>query len=96
VIRSGGTARIWSRQRNDLTDGFCDIAAAAVSQLPDGVILDGELLVSTNGRLDFDALQKRLVTTCPAKARQLIAAILASYVAFDLLEIAGVDLRTQR
>jgi hypothetical protein len=34
VIRSGGTARIWSRQRNDLTDGFRDIAAAAVSQLP--------------------------------------------------------------
>ena len=41
VIRSGGTVRIWSRQRNDLTDGFRDIAAAAVSQLPDGVVLDG-------------------------------------------------------
>jgi ATP-dependent DNA ligase len=96
VIRSGGTARIWSRQRNDLTDGFRDIAAAAVSQLPDGVVLDGELVVSTNGRLDFDALQKRLVTTSPARARQLIAAIPASYVAFDLLAYGGVDLRTQR
>jgi ATP-dependent DNA ligase len=41
VIRTGGAARIWSRQRNDLTDGFRDIAAAAVSQLPDGVVLDG-------------------------------------------------------
>jgi ATP-dependent DNA ligase len=96
VARGGGTARIWSRQRNDLTDRFRDIAAAAVSQLPDGVILDGELLVSTNGRLDFDALRKRLVTTAPARARQLIAAIPASYVAFDLLAYAGVDLRTQR
>jgi ATP-dependent DNA ligase len=65
VIRTGGTARIWSRQRNDLTDRFRDIAIAAVSQLPDGVVLDGELVVSTNGRLDFDALQKRLVTTSP-------------------------------
>jgi hypothetical protein len=96
VTRGGGTARSWSRQRNDLTDGFRDIAAAAVSQLPDGVVLDGELLVSTNGRLDFDALQKRLVTTSPARPRQLIAAIPASYVAFDLLASAGVDLRTQR
>jgi ATP-dependent DNA ligase len=96
VIRGGGTARIWSRQRNDLTDGFRDIAAAAVSQLPDGVVLDGELVVSTNGRLDFDALQKRLVTTSPARARHLIAAIPASYVAFDLLAYGGVDLRTQR
>ncbi|WP_346280153.1 hypothetical protein [Pseudonocardia sp.] len=41
MIRTGGAARIWSRQRNDLTDGFRDIAAAAVSQLPDGVVLDG-------------------------------------------------------
>jgi ATP-dependent DNA ligase len=97
VIRSGGTVRIWSRLRNDLTDGFRDIAAAAVSQLPDGVVLDGELLVvGTNGRLDFDGLQKRLVTTSPAKDRQLIAAIPASYVAFDLLAYGGVDLRTQR
>jgi ATP-dependent DNA ligase len=44
VIRTGGTARIWSRQRNNLTDGFRDIAAAAVSQVPDGVVLDGELV----------------------------------------------------
>jgi ATP-dependent DNA ligase len=58
--------------------------------------INGELVVSTNGRLDFDALQKRLVTTSPARARQLIAAIPASYVAFDLLAYAGVDLRTQR
>ena len=96
VIRCGGTARIWSRQRNNLTDRFRDIAAAAVSQLPDGEVLDGELVVSTNGRLDFDALQKRLVTTSPARARQLSAAIPASYVAFDLLAYGGVDLRTQR
>ena len=58
--------------------------------------INGELVVSTNGRLDFDALQKRLVTTSPAGACRLIAAIPASYVAFDLLAIAGVDLRTQR
>src|SRR5207253_3132135 len=59
VIRSGGTARIWSRQRNDLTDGFRDIAAAAVSQLPDGVEVNWSS--APNGRLDFAALQKRLV-----------------------------------
>ena len=63
--------------------------------MPDGVVLDGELVVSINGRLDFDALQKRLVTTSAARARHLIAAIPASYVAFDLLAVGGVDLRTQ-
>ena len=41
IVRSAGTARIWSRQRKDLTARFPDIAVAAVEQLPDGVVLDG-------------------------------------------------------
>ncbi len=48
------------------------------------------------GRLSFDQLQRRLVTTSPAKARELAARAPASYMAFDLLAVAGVDIRTQR
>jgi ATP-dependent DNA ligase len=40
-VRRDGKARIWSRQRKDLTDRFPDIEAAAVQELPDGVVLDG-------------------------------------------------------
>ena len=69
--------------------------AGAVRQLPDGVVVDGELLISLDNRLDFDALRRRLVTS-PAKARHLIATVPASYVAFGPLAIGGVDLRTQR
>jgi ATP-dependent DNA ligase len=87
--------RIWSRNQRDLTDRFPDIARAAEDQLPAGAVVDGELVILTTGRLSFDALQRRLVTA-PAKARDLIAAAPASYVAFDLLALAGVDLRTQR
>ncbi|TCN32125.1 ATP dependent DNA ligase-like protein [Kribbella orskensis] len=94
-VRSAGTARIWSRQRKDLTAQFPDIAAAAVEQLPDGVVLDGELVILAGGRLSFDALQRRLVTA-PSKARRLVASIPASYAAFDVLAAGGVDLRTQR
>jgi ATP-dependent DNA ligase len=47
-----------------------------------------------DGRLSFDGLQQRLVTS-PAKARARAAELPAAYVAFDLLAIAGVDLRTQ-
>ncbi|MEU4607492.1 hypothetical protein AB0F43_31290 [Kribbella sp. NPDC023972] len=94
-VRSGDSARIWSRQRKDLTAQFPDIAAAAARMLPDGVVLDGELVIlGPDGRLSFDALQRRLVTA-PAKARQLIADYPAAYAAFDLLAIGGVDLRTQ-
>ena len=52
-------------------------------------------MILVDGRLSFDALQHRLVTS-PTKARGLVVSTPASYVAFDLLTIAGVDLRTQR
>jgi ATP-dependent DNA ligase len=59
-------------------------------------VVDGELVIlAADGRLSFDALQRRLVTS-PANARKLVATVPASYVAFDLLAIGGVDLRTQR
>jgi ATP-dependent DNA ligase len=57
--------------------------------------MNGELVIMVDGRLSFDALQRRLVTS-PAKARQMVEKIPASYVAFDLLAYGGVDLRTQR
>jgi hypothetical protein len=57
--------------------------------------INGDLVISIDNRLSFDALQRRLVTS-PAKARQLVAVVPASYVAFDLLAIGGIDLRTQR
>ena len=89
------TRRGCARQCKDLTDRFPDIAAAAVRQVEEGVVLDGELVMLVDGRLSFDALQRRLVTA-PAKARRLVGAVPASYVAFGLLAVAGVDLRTQR
>jgi hypothetical protein len=45
--------------------------------------------------LSFDLLQHRLVTT-PAKVRRLVAEHPASFMAFDLLAVGGVDIRPQR
>lgn len=95
IVRSGDEARLWSRNGKDLTVHFPDIAAAAASQLEEGVVLDGELVIMLNGRLSFDALQRRLVTG-RAKASVLAKQMPALYVAFDLLARGGVDLRTQR
>ncbi|MFC6156121.1 ATP-dependent DNA ligase [Kribbella jiaozuonensis] len=96
IVRRGQAARLWTRNRSDITDRFPDIAAAAILQVPDGVVLDGELVIlGADGRLSFDALQQRLVTS-PAKARAKAAELPASYAAFDVLATGGVDLRTQR
>ena len=58
--RTGGGARLWSRNGNDLTDTFPEIARA-VRGLPfPGMILDGEVVVhDTAGMPSFSLLQKR-------------------------------------
>jgi ATP-dependent DNA ligase len=56
------------------------------------VVLDGEAVIWNRGRLDFDALQRRMVTSraaLPAVASELPA----SFVAFDVLAVAGQDTR---
>jgi ATP-dependent DNA ligase len=96
IVRHGPKAILWTRNHNDISDRFPDVVGAAVRQVPDGVVLDGELVILTAaGRLSFDALQQRLVSS-PAKARRLAAEQPASYAAFDVLAANGVDLRTQR
>src|SRR4051812_15541356 len=63
--------------------------------LPDGCVLDGELVSSIDGRLKL-----RRAAAAPrdlaGQGRNLVATVPASYVVFDLLAIGGVDLRTQR
>jgi ATP-dependent DNA ligase len=56
------------------------------------VVLDGETVIWNRDRLDFDALQQRMVTSraaLPALANELPA----SFVAFDVLAVAGQDTR---
>jgi len=96
IVRHGDGARLWSRQGKDLTDRFRDVAAAAARLLPAGCVVDGELVsLDASGRLSFDLLQRRLVTS-PRTSRRVLSATPASYMAFDLLAVNGVDIRTQR
>src|ERR1700712_5713840 len=60
IVRDEGHTSLLSRQGKDLTAGFPDIAAAASAQVPPGFVVDGEAVVWHGGRLDFDALQRRL------------------------------------
>jgi ATP-dependent DNA ligase len=60
--------------------------------LPDGCVVDGEIVIATPRGLDFDALQLRLH---PAASRvaKLAGESPSSFVAFDLLAADGNDLR---
>jgi len=91
IVRDERTT-LWSRQGKDLTVSFPEIAAAAEAEIPSGCVLDGELVIWSEGRLSFDSLQRR-VGSRALRAKQLGNELPASYVAFDLLAVAGRDIR---
>jgi ATP-dependent DNA ligase len=91
-----GEVRLWSRNSKDFTAKFPDVQAALQSQLTTDCVLDGELVVWTGDRLDFDALQQRNVNTAATVRRRLALAQPASFVVFDLLAVGDVDVRPMR
>ncbi|MDV2980532.1 UNVERIFIED_CONTAM: ATP-dependent DNA ligase [Actinomycetes bacterium ARC8] len=82
----------YSRQGKDLSRYFPDLLEALEGQVPPGCVLDGEAVVWAGDRLDFDALQRRLVAS-KAGLPALVREQPASFVAFDLLAVAGHDIR---
>lgn len=92
IVRDGDRTSLWSRQGKDLTGSFPDLAEAAAQQVPPGFVVDGEAVVWANGRLDFDSLQRRLITR-GAALTHLVRARPAVFVGFDLLAAAGRDVR---
>src|SRR6476646_10027012 len=86
VFRDGDDLDLQSRNQKPLLRYFPELREPLLEQLPDRVVLDGELVVANERGLDFDALQLR---QHPAASRvnKLAIEIPASYVAFDLLAL---------
>ncbi len=83
--------RIDSRNQRPLLRYFPELEPA-VRQLPDGTVIDGEIVCVVAGATDFDTLQQRIH---PAESRinRLAAETPAELVAFDILAHRGEDLR---
>jgi len=79
----GGGLRLWSRNGRPLLRYFPELEEVG-AQLPAESALDGEIIISRDGRLEFDQLQLRL-HPAESRIRRLAAEIPADYVAFDLL-----------
>jgi hypothetical protein len=58
--------------------------------------INGELVVWTGERMDFDALQQRMVNSAATVRRRLAPARPASLVVFDVLSVGSVDVRPMR
>jgi DNA ligase-1 len=91
LVKRGGSAWLWSRGEELITDRFPDLRAASES-LPDGIVLDGEVLAYAGGApLPFSVLQRRIGRQKLTPA--ILAEAPAAFVAYDLLELDGRDLR---
>ena len=92
LIRRGGGVHLWSRGEELITERFPELARGALSLLPDGTVLDGEILAFRKGRpLPFAILQRRIGRK--KLTEKVLAEAPAAFVAYDLLEHEGRDLR---
>src|SRR6187549_1016756 len=60
VFREGAEVFIQSRDLRPLDRYFPDLHDALLERLPEGCVIDGEIVIATAAGLDFDALQMRL------------------------------------
>ena len=101
VVKRAGRVWVWSRGEELVTERFPEIVALA-QELPDGTVLDGEIVVWSDEPADppgtwigrpapFALLQQRIGRK--TLTRKVLAEAPVSFMAYDLLEQDGVDVR---
>jgi ATP-dependent DNA ligase len=87
---ASGELRLWSRNARPLLRYFPELQPLG-KLLPARSALDGEIVISRDGILDFDAMQTRL-HPAESRIRKLSAEIPARFVAFDLIVWKGEEI----
>src|SRR3954470_18307817 len=91
VFRDGEDVELGSRNERPLTRYFPDVVDAVKAALPERCVVDGEIVISQGGRLDFESLPLRL-HPAESRVRKLAAETPAELVAFDLLAVGDESL----
>jgi ATP-dependent DNA ligase len=92
VFRDGDEVLIQSRDLKPLDRYFPELAAPLRASLPERCVVDGEVVIATDGELAFESLLLRIH---PAASRVMMLATEtpASFIAWDLLALGDEDLR---
>lgn len=95
VSKTDGTVELTSRGAKSLSRYFPEVVDALTEQLPDGVVLDGELVVALGEkgatRLDWDALSAR-VHPAASRIAKLSQETPAMVIVFDLVNLPDRDM----
>jgi len=92
LIRRAGTTFLWSRGEELLAGRFPEVEEIG-ALLPEGTVIDGELLSWAGGKpLPFAQLQRRIGRK--TLGRKILDDVPTVLIAYDLLEHAGQDIRS--
>ncbi|WP_199749907.1 ATP-dependent DNA ligase [Amycolatopsis sp. WAC 04169] len=91
VFRDGDEVVLGSRNDRPLTRYFPELVELLKDALPERCVVDGEIVLVTEGGLDFEALQLRLHPAA-SRVKKLAEETPSSFVVFDLLALEDRDL----
>jgi ATP-dependent DNA ligase len=91
VFRDRDEVELGSRNERPMTRYFPELVESLRANLPERCVVDGEIILVRDGRLDFDALQQR-IHPAASRVKTLAEQTPAAFVAFDLLALGDRDL----
>ncbi len=91
VFRDGDEIELGSRNERPLTRYFPEMLEPLRAALPERCVVDGEIVVAVDDRLDFDALGQR-IHPAESRVRALSEQTPAAFVAFDIVALGDRSL----
>ena len=91
AFRDGGEVHLQSRGGKPMNRYFPEVEAQLLAMAPDGVVIDGEMVVTVDGIQEFDLLSQR-IHPAASRVEKLSQETPAVFHAFDLLAIGGESL----
>ncbi len=91
VFRDGDDVVLGSRNEKPMTRYFPELVDELRAQLPPRCVVDGEIVVVTDDRLDFESLQQR-IHPAASRVNLLAGQTPATFIGFDLLALGDDDL----
>jgi ATP-dependent DNA ligase len=92
VFRDGDEVLIQSRDLKPLDRYFPELAAPIRASFPERCVVDGEVVIASDGGLAFESLLLR-IHPAASRVKMLAAETPASFVGWDLLALGDEDLR---
>ncbi|HET7329033.1 MAG TPA: ATP-dependent DNA ligase [Nocardioidaceae bacterium] len=86
VFRDGDEVELGSRNERPLTRYFPEVVRAVKESLPERCVVDGEVIVAVDDRLEFERLLER-IHPADSRVRRLAEETPARFVGFDLLAL---------